>query len=348
MNDGRVGSQNTLVMEDANSRRINDVVQPKCPLCGTTDTRLDTRIETDSIVALYEKSLQGLARRELQGTAWIYVYRCPRCLLCFFEPKVAASPDFYAVMQSREGYYLQDKTEYEMAVKWIAPGARVLEVGCGVGYFAKRLSECNYTGLEYSEVAVTAARISGLDVRVQSVQDHATAYPEAYDVVCAFQVLEHVPDPADFIAACLECVRPGGILLYGIPSDDSYLQFFQNTSTNVPPHHLTRWRDKTLEAVADIFPVIRIAIEHEQVTDPQVRDCANAMIRRRLNALLNRRTSMVDRSIGGRILGRCSAFLAGRLLVLFRDAEFRPRGHTVVAVFQKLQLATRPNSNGAL
>jgi len=343
MSDERLGSWSAIEMKPLNCGHLDNVVQPKCPLCGSADTLFEAKIATDEIVELYGKPWQELARSELQGIPWIHVYHCRSCFLCFFEPKVAASPAYYASMQSNEGYYMEEKTEYEMAIKWIPPCARVLEVGCGVGHFAKKLPGCKYTGLEYSESAAEKARSGGLDVHTQSVQEHAATHRAAYDIVCAFQVLEHVPDPGPFIAACLECLTPGGILIYGVPSNDSYLQFFQNTCSNIPPHHLTRWPDKSLEAIAGIFPVSRVAIEHELVSDMHLRDCSNAIIRRRLNALFRRKSSMVDRSITGRVLGRFAAFLSGWMSPLFKDAAFRPRGHTVVAAYRK-QLQTDPRS----
>jgi SAM-dependent methyltransferase len=36
---------------------------------------------------------------------------------------------------------------------------------------------------------------------------------EEFDAVCMFQVLDHLPDPNEVLAACMEVLRPGGVLL---------------------------------------------------------------------------------------------------------------------------------------
>jgi 2-polyprenyl-3-methyl-5-hydroxy-6-metoxy-1,4-benzoquinol methylase len=322
-------------MEFRNCDQSDAAVQPKCPLCGSADTFCETRINTGSILGLYGKVWRELVRHELQGKAWIYVYHCRSCFLCFFEPKTPGSPAFYKSLQSFEWYYLKDKAEYEMAKKWISPNMRVLEVGCGAGWFAKRLLLTKYTGLEYSESAAEEATNGGLDVRTQSVQEYSLTHQSAYQVVCAFQVLEHVVDLTSFIAACVDCLEPGGLLIYAVPSDDSYLQFLQNAALNLPPHHLTRWPDKTLEAITRSYPVDLVAIEHEVVSDIHLRTCVSTMIKRRLDLLFCQKGAIVDRSISARLLGRCSNLLARWIASIFEDEAFRPKGHTVIATYRK-------------
>jgi SAM-dependent methyltransferase len=238
-------------------------------------------------------------------------------------------------LQSFEWYYQKDKAEFEIAGKWIPPNARVLEIGCGAGWFAGRLASPRYTGLEYSESATEEARSHGLDVRTQSVQEHALANPSAYQIVCAFQVLEHISNPSSFIAACLDCLEPGGLLIYGVPSNDSYLRYLQNDYLNLPPHHITRWPDKTLEFISSIFPVSLVSIEHEVLSDSHLMTCAGTMIKRKFDLLFGREETIVDRSLGGLLLNRCAHVLAGCVAPLLNDVAFRPRGHTVIATYRK-------------
>ncbi|HTY24716.1 MAG TPA: class I SAM-dependent methyltransferase [Desulfomonilaceae bacterium] len=321
--------------EPLNSYQMEVAAEPKCPLCGSIDTFRQTRLETGTITKLWIECQRDLVSREFRGEQWIYVHRCRNCFLCFFEPMLPGSPAFYRSLQSFDWYYMEDKEEYEMAMKRIPRGARLLEVGCGSGRFAKRLIGVHYTGLEYSESAVEVARAGDLDVRAQSVQEHSLTHKSAYQVVCAFQVLEHVPQPASFIAACIDCLEVGGLLIYGVPSDDSFMRFAQNDTLNLPPHHMTRWPDKTLEAIPTFFPVSLVAIEHELVSDIHLRGCVSVMIRKRINALFNRSEEIVDRSFASRLVGKCANLLAGLASPIFEDPVIRPRGHTVVATYRK-------------
>ena len=321
--------------ESVNYEQLDEAIQPRCPLCGCINASQKARIRTDLISKMYGKDRRDLVRQEFMGTPWIYVYRCEDCSLSFFEPKIAGSPAFYEGLQSSEWYYQKDKREYEMAARWIPPKARVLEVGCGAGWFAKRIPHSQYRGLEYSASATEMARASGLDVRTQSVEEHSRSNRLAYQVVCAFQVLEHVPDPGAFIAACLDCLEPGGLLIYGVPSDDSYMRFLQNAPLNLPPHHLTRWPDATLESIPKIFSITLESIEHETVSDIHLIACVSAMIRRRLCLILGRREAMVDRSFAGRLVNRFSGILAKNISSVLSDPVLRPRGQTVVVIYRK-------------
>ncbi|PRZ08089.1 methyltransferase family protein [Isoptericola sp. CG 20/1183] len=109
---------------------------------------------------------------------------------------------------------------------------RVLEVGCGQGAVGVRLAAAghDYTGVELDGASadVAAARLTdaGLPGRVVhgSVDelDRSAAGPgptdRGYDVVCAFEVLEHLEDDAGALASWVELLRPGGLVLVSTPA----------------------------------------------------------------------------------------------------------------------------------
>jgi SAM-dependent methyltransferase len=327
---------------------LNSQACPVCPLCLSDDLSSEGKIDTRLIVNLYGSDLQAVVRNEFRTTTWLSVYRCRGCSLCFFWPILPGSPQFYAGLKPFEWSYTKEKAEYEMAKKWVTPDTHLLEVGCGAGWFGKKLSGVKYTGIEYSELAVEQARNGGLDVRKESIEEHSLHNKYAYQVVCSFQVLEHVANPASFIAGCLDCLETGGLLVCAVPSDDSYLRFLENASSNLPPHHLTRWPDRTLEALPRLFPVSLVALEHESVSDIHLELCVRTIIRRQLDVVFGRKEAMVDRSLSARILNRCAHFMSRWGQSLLDDERVRPRGHTVIATYRKNKLADSVPSRGSL
>ena len=87
-------------------------------------------------------------------------------------------------------------------------------MGCGNGAFLALMAADGWTtlGLEVCDDGVARSRARGVEVLECSVQD-APLEPGSFDAVTAFYVLEHVPGPLTFLAACRRLLKPGGLLI---------------------------------------------------------------------------------------------------------------------------------------
>lgn len=100
--------------------------------------------------------------------------------------------------------------------------ARMIDVGCGGGLITEALAERGaiVTGIDLSERALGVAKLhlkeSRREVDYQLIAAEAIAeeMPAAFDAVTCLEMLEHVPDPAQTIAACAKLVKPGGNVFF--------------------------------------------------------------------------------------------------------------------------------------
>lgn len=100
-------------------------------------------------------------------------------------------------------------------------GRQVLDLGCGGGLLAEPLGELGMivTGVDASVPSVAAGRLRGEPVRYAAARAEQLPFPDdAFDVVVAMEVLEHVEDPIPVVAEASRVLRPGGVFFFAGPS----------------------------------------------------------------------------------------------------------------------------------
>lgn len=306
--------------------------KPICILCGSNDITILESINTRYLAALYKKRAHVNVESFFNGDRIEYC-NCKKCELKFYWPLQIGDGKFYDELQQYNGYYLKEKAEFTEAAKFIKKEDSVLEVGCGEGLFQNYIEYKSYTGLEFSDEAINKARVKGIDVIKQNLEEHAKQNLEKYDVVCYFQVLEHVENPKDFIQNSIVCLKPGGKLILAVPSEDSFIAQAVNCYLNMPPHHASRWPDTTLRKLGELFHLTLIQLYHEPLHQRHRFFYVKTKIYHVLNSFYKIKYKLIDISMANSFLYAVTWGLSFLLTPFFTNKNIE--GQSVMAVYTK-------------
>ena len=192
-----------------------------CPLCGADDTRL-----------------RFIVRDRLVGMPGRFpVVQCGQCSFVYLNPRPSEEslhayyPDEYFPVQSGvespEAIAVANGllARIQRAIPSAGPGGKplILDVGCGTGLFLKLAREDGYRvqGIEPGATAAEYARtVYDLPVECGTLQS-VSVPPDSCDVVTMWHVLEHMPSPVGALQVVRELLKPGGLLVLGVPNIES-------------------------------------------------------------------------------------------------------------------------------
>lgn len=235
------------------------------PLMDSHDITLVETLDVKKLISDWQDIHTIDVSNEFGGNDTIFLYECNKSKLQFFWPQDIAGSDYlYAKLQKYDWYYMKDKWEYGMALKYLKNASSILEVGSGVGYFISIVQKKGIAikGLELNKSSVEIAKKNNLPIENIQLNDYSLIYPDSVDAVCSFQVLEHLSEPKKFIESSLRILKRGGVLILSVPNANSYIKYQYNL-LNMPPHHMTRWKAETFKYIEQIFPLKLISLKNE-------------------------------------------------------------------------------------
>ncbi|MFF3323432.1 class I SAM-dependent methyltransferase [Streptomyces sp. NPDC002889] len=237
-----------------------------CPLCGASSAATLSRIQLADVWRAYAEQWATSFSSDVvakYGDGPVTLRRCGGCGLDWFAPALEGDSAFYSQLFTGGITYEAWRWEFDQAARRIADGARVVEVGSGEGAFLRSvLPRCTTVeALEKNPDAADLLRAAGIKVSEDDVRDDARARPGRADVVCAFQVLEHVADVRGFLSALAAIVVPGGEILVSVPNRERFREGME--PNDCPPHHLSRWGPGQFRAVAGILGLDLVLVDYQ-------------------------------------------------------------------------------------
>lgn len=226
------------------------------PLTGNNKVTLLKSYSVQKVVQDWQEFFDIDITSEFKSYSDFHLYRCNVTGLHFFYPwDIFGSSHLYEKLMKFEWYYMADKWEYKIALQELKKNQRVLEIGCGHGHFVKQASKkgVQIKGIDSNEKATHDAQNEKLDVHFASIQDLITEEKSQYDCLCSFQVLEHLPNPLEFLSSCNQLLKSGGVLMLSVPNENSFLKYQYNI-LDMPPHHMTQWSINSFRSLESILP----------------------------------------------------------------------------------------------
>jgi len=214
----------------------------------------------------------------------------------------------------------------------------VLEVGCGIGGVIGALKDVPHLRLTGSEIYINGLRYARAKLPdVEFIQLDATDIPfdRAFDVVGAFDVLEHIDRDRDAIAQVFRAVRPGGLFVVTVPQ---YAWMWSRLDEIV--HHKRRYGRRDLvekltgagfeivyvsSFVTVLFPFMLLSRFGDRLRRPLRDEKAEFVARVTLPPTLNRGFDAVMRIDEAALRAGVSLPFGGSLLAVARRPETASR-----------------------
>lgn len=192
-----------------------------CPVCDSVDcdTFLEPWVNETDPAKLYG------AASGIPGTQ--NLVKCRDCGMIYESPRYDAATIVSGYMASQEAghdsqYPMRVNSFYKTLVKHAArlpkPGARILDIGTAGGAFLDAAKKFGYDahGMEPSADLVARGKSRGLQIEQGTIENH-TFQPGSFDMVCLWDVIEHLPDPKAALIEIRKLLKPDGILLINFP-----------------------------------------------------------------------------------------------------------------------------------
>jgi SAM-dependent methyltransferase len=199
----------------------------------------------------------------------------PQCPFCFFEPKrvnghLAFAPELASESEGFEAHYFAPLVELEAGNFWFRSRNRLLiwalqryfpeaknflEIGCGTGFvlsgIRRALPELTLCGSEIftAGLSFAAERLPG--VELFQMDARRIPFREEFDVIGAFDVLEHIREDEEVLSQMRQATRKGGGILVTVPHHPFLWSQVDARSRHVRRYKTQELKDKVKRAGFD-------------------------------------------------------------------------------------------------
>lgn len=167
--------------------------------------------------------------------------------------------------QVNDDLWAEHVARYAFARRY-ADDRRILDMGCGTGYGAAEMAQTalHVTGIDLAPEAIEYARanypIRNLNFAVSSAE--ATPFrPNSFELLVAFEVIEHLPDFRAFLNECSRLLTREGLFIVSSPNKSYYAESRAKTGPN--PFHVHEFEpEEFVSELGRVFSNVRLLLEN--------------------------------------------------------------------------------------
>jgi ubiquinone/menaquinone biosynthesis C-methylase UbiE len=167
--------------------------------------------------------------------------------------------------QVNDDLWSEHMARYAFARRY-AQGKRVLDAGCGTGYGSAELAQAAaaVTGVDIATDAIEYARANYPLPSLRFIESSCTAIPfppESFDVLVAFEVIEHLTDYRVFLDECARLLTKDGLFIVSSPNR----RYYAETRAEIGPNPYHEHEFEAAELVRElerVFPNVRLLLQN--------------------------------------------------------------------------------------
>ncbi len=219
---------------------MNDIEDNNsCPICGKSSKSYKLWVHTDG---------------------WDIV-QCNLCGMGFLKYEEKDLDNLNAIIYNSNSYYkLIKRMQYELTIRYkkqlkeicrfSKEKGRIIDIGCSLGLFLNIAGSFGFEpyGIDINKINLNKAkRMFDINVLPDNFLENEK-FNNFFDVATMWDVLEHLPDPIEFLSRLSLKIKRGGLLVVQCPNMESYefLKFGDSWNWLSPGDHLQFFTPKTL------------------------------------------------------------------------------------------------------
>ena len=220
-------------------------VDAGCPACGERGGKpRDFSFRAESL-------------RALAGGDEVAMLHCPACGVRFCDP--LASVDYADADERGAKFYLEAGAGLDVMLEAFAqaddrPVSRYLEIGCSFGFtldYGRRILGWEVRGFDPGALARLGRKLLDLPIENRFFQT-GQGFDDWADLVFCSEVIEHIPDPAPFLALLSSALKPDGQLILTTPNGDALSEDADPAVLSAilsPGHHIVLYNPASIAAL---------------------------------------------------------------------------------------------------